>query len=219
MGGRRIFVSAVILAAGESTRFPGGKLTQRVLWRGKAYTLIKLLTHKYLDTRLFSEVLVVVGHKPQDIMVAVNDPLVKFVYNPEYRLGMSYSVKAGVKPVLGYADILFIHPGDVPFISIDTLKALAERSIELYKDGRDFILLPRYRGKGGHPLAVSKKLIPYILEIREEERGLKGFLRRFSNYKIFMDTSDLGVVYDIDTPEDLERAEKLFGIKWLKDHA
>ena len=44
-----------------------------------------------------------------------------------------------------------------------------------------------------------------MLEIGEETRGLKGFLRRFGNYIVYMPTEDVGILADVDTPQDLAR--------------
>ncbi len=210
-------LSTIILAAGESTRFPNNKLLQKIDVEGREYTIIEYLIQKYINTPGISEIVLVVGYNKEEFIENTGYYEVKYVYNPGYREGMSSSVKAGVRSVIRYADIVAIHPGDVPFIRLDTLNTLVDRSLKLYKTNKPFILLPSYKGvKGGHPLIISRHLLPYVLEIGEETRGLKGFLKRFSNKKVYVETSDLGVVYDIDTPDDLVRAESLFNIKWVR---
>lgn len=210
------FISCVILAAGESTRFPGGKLVQIVKSDRGEKPLIRYLTDKYLGFDVIDEVVIVVGYNFADVIIATSGSMVKYVYNPDYRKGMSYSVKRGVASVLKYSDIVVVHPGDVPFIREESIAILLGKAITLHGNGKDFIILPRYRGKGGHPLVVSKNLAKHILEITEEERGLKGFLRRYAGYKVYVDVDDFGVVYDVDEPEDLVKAEDIFGIKWVK---
>ncbi len=217
-----MIISTIILAAGESKRFQENKLLQIIelekpIDSRKRFRLIEFLIIKYLENPEVNDVVVVVGYRPLDIIEALKNLDIKFVYNPEYGKGMSYSVKKGIRAIYKYADIAIIHPGDVPFIDMNTIRELISYAIKLYRDREDFIVLPSYEGKkGGHPLIVSKNLIPYILSINEETRGLKGFLNKFSNKKKYVITSDLGVLYDIDTPDDLVRAEKIFGIKWLR---
>ena len=217
-----MIISTLILAAGESKRFQENKLLQIIELENpidsrKRFRLIELLIIKYLKTPEVSDVVVVVGYKPLDIIEALKNLDIKYVYNPEYGKGMSYSVKKGIRAIYKYSDIAIIHPGDVPFIDMNTIRELISYAIKLYRDREDFIVLPSYKGeKGGHPLIVSKNLIPYILSINEETRGLKGFLNKFSNKKKYVITNDLGVLYDIDTPDDLVRAEKIFSIKWLR---
>lgn len=211
-----MIISVVILAAGESTRFPGGKLLQKIVSKNTVKPLLRILIDKYVSNKYVSEVIVVVGYRFDEIIRSLGNSSVKYVYNKMFSEGMSSSVKVGVSSVAKYSDIVFIHPGDVPFIKEETIEKLVNKSIELYGHRRDFIIIPRYRGKGGHPLVVSRKLIKHVLEIREEERGLKGFLKRYSGHRVHIDVDDPGILYDIDTPEDLVEAEKMFKIKWIR---
>ena len=211
------FISAIILAAGKSTRFPNGKLLQRIIVEGNEKYLLSYLVEKFIKINDISETIVVVGYGFKEIVEAIGSPEVKFVYNPMYRCGMSYSVKAGVRSVYKYSDIVVIHPGDVPFIKQSTIEMLINKAKNLYAKEQNYIIIPRYGSKGGHPLLISRDLLQGVLEITEEERGLKGFLRKYSSYKIYVETTDLGILYDIDTPDDLARAEKLFNIKWIRN--
>lgn len=211
-----VVISSIILAAGVSRRFPEGKLVQEIIVNHRRLTIIKYVVEKFKAIDHISEIIIVIGHDKLRIMHSINDPIIKFVLNPDYMAGMSYSVKAGVKSVIKYTDIVIIHPGDVPFITIKTLRELVRKAIEQYYVSKEFIIIPKYKIKGGHPLIISKGLIRYVLEISEETRGLKGFLSRFRDKIIYHHTSDLGVLYDIDKPEDLEKAQELFKIKWVR---
>ncbi|RLG73460.1 MAG: nucleotidyltransferase family protein, partial [Thermoprotei archaeon] len=63
--------------------------------------------------------------------------------------------------------------------------------------------------KGGHPLVIGRDLLGDVLSISEETRGLKGFLRNAREYIRYVETDDVGVVADVDTPEDLEKNKHL----------
>jgi molybdenum cofactor cytidylyltransferase len=164
----------------------------------------KFLNNKYID-----DVVVVVGHEKCRVIDAVSDNRVKFVYNTEYVEGMSTSVKVGVSAVIKYSDIILIHPGDVFFTRPETLNLLIEKAIALRREGKEFILIPRYGSKGGHPLIVTKELAENIKFISEEEKGLKGFLNRYRDKVIYVNVDDVGVLADVDTLEDLKRNLKL----------
>ena len=211
-----MIISSIILAAGISERFPAGKLIQKITVDHRELPLIKYVVEKFKAVDYISEIVVVLGHDKLRIMNSINDPFIKFVLNPNYMAGMSYSVKVGVRSVIKYADIVLIHPGDVPFIKVQTIEELVRRAIELYRFNREFIIVPKYGVKGGHPVIISRGLIKYVLEINEETRGLKGFLNRFRDKIVYYHTTDLGVLYDIDRPEDLEKAQEIFKIKWIR---
>ncbi|RLG74552.1 MAG: nucleotidyltransferase family protein, partial [Thermoprotei archaeon] len=101
-----MFVAAVILAAGMSTRFPGNKMVYRVSIGGEPVPLIRYLVNKFLKSGAVDDVVVVIGHDKEAVIDAVGDPRVKFVFNPDYRVGMSSSVKVGVSSVMRYSDIV-----------------------------------------------------------------------------------------------------------------
>jgi len=204
-----LFVSAVILAAGMSTRFPGNKMVYKVSINGEAVPLIRYLVRKFLMSGVVDDVVVVVGHEKEAIIDAVGDLDVKFVFNPDYRVGMSSSVKVGVASVMKYSDIVLIHPGDVFFIRRETITFLVNYALKLAGTTLRFVVIPKYGVKGGHPLIVGKELLADVLNIREESRGLKGFLSNARKYIKYVDVDDVGVLADVDTLEDLKRNIRL----------
>ena len=164
--------------------------------------LIEFVVRKFIE--VFDDVVVVVGHEKEKIMEVLGDS-VKIIFNPRYKVGMSESVKVGVKAVMKYSDIVAIHPADVAFILKRTLRELLKHALNNYAVRSDFILIPKYKVKGGHPLMVGKELLPHVLGIKEEERGLKGFLSRFRDRITYVNVDDVGVLADVDTMEDMER--------------
>lgn len=197
-----MIVTAILLAAGSSTRFPGNKMLYKIRVRSGEITLIEYIVNKFNE--VFDDVVVVVGHDKEKVINALGDR-VKVIYNPRYNVGMSESVKVGVKAVMKYSDIIAIHPADVIFILKSTLRTLTYKAKELHSNGKSFILIPKYGVKGGHPLFISNNLAKHVLGIKEEERGLKGFLSKYRQYITYLKVDDVGVLIDIDTPKDLER--------------
>ena len=202
-----MIITAIILAAGKSTRFPGNKMLKEIELSGVKAPLVRHTVTKFIRSKMFDNVFVVLGHDKELVLNAANVKGVKYVISQNYEKGMSASVKAGAEAVMNFTDILAIHPGDVPFVFVETLKDLVRVAVQEYSFHKDFILIPKYRplNKGGHPLIIGKKLIPFLLDISEETKGLKGFLRKFNGRIKYVLTEDLGVLADIDRPEDLVR--------------
>ncbi len=197
--------TAVLLAAGESRRFGENKLLFRIRDAELGEdSMVRIVARKFLDAGVFDEVVVVVGFEYGRVIEALSDLDVKFVYNPGYRLGMSTSVVAGARRVYKYSQLTAIHPSDVPFVKVSTLKRLVSAALELL--GSDRLLIPRYCGRGGHPILLTGGLVREAANVREEERGLKGLIARHGESVTYLDVDDPGVVLDIDSPEDLRRA-------------
>ena len=211
------FTSAVVLAAGASRRFKDNKLLQRVVIDGRTLSLIRLLVEKLCSISEVSEVIVVVGHEAERVIEELRDLNVQFIYNKDYSTkGMSSSVKAGLSKALERADIVLIHPGDIPFISRETISKCVKMALELHKELHEFILIARYSGRSGHPVIISSKnLIKEALSISEETLGLKGFIAKNTDKVLYCEAKDLGVLFDVDTPEDLAKAEEAFKVKWV----
>jgi len=202
-----VFVSAVILAAGKSTRFPTNKLLYEVVVDGVKGPLIRHTVSKFVESGVFNEVLVVLGFQADLVKEVLKGLGIRFVINEDYELGMSSSVIRGVKAVSSEANLVAVHPGDVPYIKVATIRTLVDHAKELLKSGNTFILVPRLSSimRGGHPLIIGKGLLEEVYRISEAELGLKGFLRRNADKIHYYDTDDIGILRDIDTLEDLKR--------------
>jgi molybdenum cofactor cytidylyltransferase len=188
---------AVVTAAGSAERFGGKKLL----------TLIDgepLLDHT-IDALLeggVAEVIVVVGgdaraELERDVN-AMLDPRVRAVENPDPSRGMFSSIQEGVAQAQG--DAILVMPGDMPFVSPDTVRAV----IEAYTR-KPAIVSPRYRGKRGHPVALPSSLRD---EIRAaDSRGtLHDVIHAHTDIRVDVDVDDRGIVRDIDRPEDLAKS-------------
>ncbi len=91
-------------------------------------------------------------------------------------------------------------PGDLPLIQASTLLLLAE------KLARHDVVIPVCKGRRGHPVGFSRAC-------REQLMGLKGEqgAARVAHSHVVMEVpvDDVGAITDIDTVEDLQRAEGL----------
>ncbi len=189
-------IPIIILAAGMSTRFPGNKLLYNV--RGKP--LIKHVVEAALGSKA-DEVLVVLGYKSEEIARVISNYDVVLVYNPEYKRGMSYSVKRGIRAVYKWAKAAIIHPADVAFVP----STVFDKVIDKYEEKQAPIVVASYRGEKGHPILFSGELFDEILKINEETFGLKAVTRKYRDRTVIVNTDYKEVVVDIDTIEDLKK--------------
>ena len=192
------FVSLVVLAAGESRRFEAGN---KLLYRVGGKTLIRRVIETALNS-LAGEVVVVTGHDADLISGEIRDlggNRLRVVHNPNYKEGMSSSVKRGVSAISERAEAVAILPADVAFISsrvIDTL-------ITEYASRRPKIAVVTYEGRSGHPILFDRSLVPEILEISEETMGLKSVVRKHAEEILRVPVDEREVLLDVDTLEDI----------------
>ncbi len=198
-------LAAIVPAAGQSSRFPGNKLSY--VYKGKpilARTVETILLSGEVD-----RVIVVLGNDFDRLarltILFVDEKFldrVVFVYNPEYgTTGMSQSIKIGAKHVCADEHIM-IHPADVALVSPNTIKNTVMRHANTLK----LVTVACYRRLPGHPIIFRNSMKSLIMEIKEETLGLKGLLKPLydKNEVECVETNDVNVLRDIDELGDLQ---------------
>jgi molybdenum cofactor cytidylyltransferase len=131
------------------------------------------------------------------------------VDNPDYRLGMSTSMKLGIRTLPSLHDYkkvdgrevdsaLFL-VGDQPLITADVI----DRVIETYEAGKGAgkrIVVPLYAGQRGNPVLFDAGLFAELLEVTGDEGG-RGLLRRHAGEVATVEIGDAAASSDVDTWE------------------
>ncbi len=189
-------IYGLILAAGFSSRM--GRLKAMLPLEGS--TILSRCIRSLQDGGA-SDIFVVTGHMAHKIGTEVRTLGMHDIYNPDYELGMFSSVKAGVKALPDDTDAFFVLPVDIPLIRPSTVRALTFD----YTDNPTAIVYPCFKGERGHPPLISADLIPEILE-HDGQGGLRAVLDRYEAQSRDRHMPDLGILRDLDTPEDYEKA-------------
>ena len=136
---------------------------------------------------------------------------VRFVVNRAWRQGMLGSARLGLATALRLRpDALLVLPVDHPAVKPITVRALAAamkaaltsyRGVAAGRQGFAYALVPRYRRRRGHPVALS----PALARAVAGDRGahdLSDALRRNARLVGYLDCTDAGVVRNRNRPED-----------------
>jgi molybdenum cofactor cytidylyltransferase len=113
--------------------------------------------------------------------------------------GMGDSIAAGVRATAS-ADGWLVLPGDLPLIAPASLRAVADALQHAS------IVLPMHRGTRGHPVGFAREHGAALQALTGSE-GAAAIVRAAQPLKLEID--DPGIVTDIDTLADLERAEAI----------
>ena len=106
-------VTAIVLAAGRSTRMGG---PNKLLAEIDGKKLVRIVAEQALASKA-TGVIVVTGHQADLVEQALTGLNVKFVRNPDFAGGLASSVKAGIAAVPENADGAVVCLGDMPLIS------------------------------------------------------------------------------------------------------
>ncbi|MFZ5651969.1 MAG: nucleotidyltransferase family protein [Bacillota bacterium] len=191
-------VSAIILAAGQSSRMGTPKQLLRI--EGRAF--IRIVAENALASSA-DEVVVVTGHRAREVTAAIDGLPVKTVFNPRYREGQGASLALGVKEISVNSSAFLVLMADQPLIS----PALIDTVIGRFNRSRCLALRPVCRGLPGHPVIFSPSLRAELAAL-EGDRGARGVLEKLGDRVCYLPVQDGAAVFDVDTPEDFERLKK-----------
>ena len=202
--------SGVLLAAGNSSRMSSWK--PGAILEGKPILLYSLKAMSVVC----EDIVVVGGYNIKELTSLINDNVESFpslitcIENTNYESGMFSSVRAGI--IHTQNDNVFISLADMPFIKTETYKQL----IDFSESGSrtDEVIYPAIihhvasdRIKKGHPILIKKRVKERIIK-ETEDAILRDILKEFKGKECLV--TDSGIVFDIDTEDDYERAKNYY---------
>ncbi len=118
------------------------------------------------------------------------------------RPGMGDSIAAGVKATPS-ATAWLILPADLPLISPSTLRAIAFAP-------PCAVTVPAYHGQRGHPVRFGVECAKKLLNLKGNQGAAQLICAQEATDSVaLIDVDDVGCVLDVDTLDDLARAEAL----------
>jgi molybdenum cofactor cytidylyltransferase len=198
--------SAIVLAAGGSSRFGAHKLLadlagEPVLRR----TVAAVCSGEFVET------IIVAGADYGAVAEALTGLPCKIVHASDWAAGISTSIRVGIEALQREQKGLFLFLGDMPQAPVHLcheLANLAQRS--------GFAARPMYGDVPGHPVAFVNAALPALLALTGDE-GAGSILRGAGPKLAYLPTTDEGAILDVDTPSDLARAERLWKSRFTSD--
>jgi molybdenum cofactor cytidylyltransferase len=192
-------IVAVVLAAGESSRMGRPKALLPI----QGVRFIEKIVTSLKSTRI-EKIVVVLGHDAEEMRQKIADLPVAIVINNDYKNGQLSSLVAAIREIDSWkspaeVDGILVHLVDHPYISAPLVDAMIAR----FYESKKLIVVPRYRGRRGHPVIFSRSLFPE-LQNAPLEQGAKTVVHAHQDDALEIDTDDEGVTIDIDTPEEYQ---------------
>jgi molybdenum cofactor cytidylyltransferase len=190
-------IAAVILAAGQSRRMQGAnKLVATIGGR----PLVRTVGEAALASRA-RPVVVVTGHRPEDVRAALAGLAVAYVNNPDYAEGLATSLRSGIAGLPPEIDGVVILLGDMPGVD----STLIDRLIAAFDPTQGAeIVVPTHDGKRGNPVLWSARFFDELRAVKGDVGG-KHLLGEHTDAVVALELG-AAVAWDIDTPEDLTAA-------------
>ena len=200
-------VGAIILAAGQSSRFraSGGSGATKLVADLGGKPVVRRVADAALDSRA-RPVVVVAGHARSAVEAALVSLDVELAFNPEFASGLASSLRVGLAAMPSDIQGALVLLGDMPWIEsrlIDTL-------IDAYLAHEDALAaIPTHEGRRGNPVLLGRGLFKATLRLRGDE-GARRLVAALAPHEcVEVAAPDLGAILDIDTPGDLAAAPRL----------
>lgn len=194
----RAKITAVVLAAGQGTRMGA---TKQLAMIGGMPMLRRTVDR--VAASAVEGIVVVTGHEAEAVGAALKGVDVTLVRNPDFAVGLSTSLKAGLEAVPNDTDGALIVLGDMPGVTSEDI----DRMIAAFDpaEGRG-IVVPVHEGKRGNPVLWSNAYFDEMMRL-SGDRGAKALLTEYSESVCEVELGR-GVLTDIDTPDALTAFEE-----------
>jgi molybdenum cofactor cytidylyltransferase len=155
------------------------------------------------------EVVVVVGHRAGEVRAALAHlPAVRFAFNGAEGSEMGVSVARGVEALSAEAGVALVALVDQPAVPAAEIKRL----VEARRRGGARLVVPEWRGRGGHPVLVDLAYRTELLSL-VPEKGLRALFDAHRAEVLRVPSGSPYVTRDIDTREDyLALHTEVFGV-------
>jgi molybdenum cofactor cytidylyltransferase len=187
-------VSAVVLAAGASTRM--GR--QKLLLPLDGEALVRRVARAVCEAG-FDEVLVVVGSEHERIVRALAGLPIRHAVNPDYATGMGSSFRTAVEN-LPESNAAMFALADQPLVT----SADYRRVLDTYGRHLSPIVSVRYGDVMAPPHLFAREFFPELAALEHGARQV--LLRHRDKTTMLMFPPELLV--DVDTPEDYEEVKR-----------
>jgi len=178
----------LILAAGESRRM------------GSPKALLELHGETFLDRLigLFSPrcwpVIAVLGARREIVRAGLRRAReAVLVENPDFHLGQLSSMQCGLRAVPADAGGVLFTLVDHPAVAPATIAALLDSSAQ------GPLRIPRWDGRRGHPIWISKRLVPEFLALPAGSSA-RDVVTQHASEIAYIDVDDPGILADVDDP-------------------
>ncbi len=194
-------VAAIILAAGQSSRFEAGPDGTKLIALLHGKPLVRHVAEMAMASRA-RPIFVVTGHAAEKVEAALAPLGLTFVFNPAYATGLASSLQAGIAALPETAAGAVILLADMPSISA----GLIDRLIQAFGESAQppSAVVP-VRGKlRGNPALIGRKLFD-ALKCLDGDRGARAVIDAAGKDVVECLVDDPAIEVDIDTPEALRR--------------
>ena len=187
-------IKAILLAAGKSKRLKGeNKLIKK--FKNKA-----LINHSLssLYKSKVDRIVIVLGYQNKEVRKAIkNNKKNIFILNKRFTLGMSSSIKTGLKKISNKEKGFIIVQSDMPFIKTSDINKIYNS----ISKKRHLVHALKFKNKIGNPIGFDSSVLKKFKRMKGDV-GAKFMVKRLKNNTNFIKVLSKRVFKDLDLRKD-----------------
>lgn len=184
------------MAAGASIRYGSDK--KAIPFANT--TLLQYTVARYAN--VFSKLLVVLREQENSLPDFLPSHT-EIVYTNKAHYGISQSLRAGVLHVMS-DPWLVVGLMDMPYVKLKTLECLADRM----ENTTAAVVRPRFQQQFGNPVGFKQQCYSRLCQLSGDQ-GARTLLESGTFNTEILDVDDRGILFDIDTPQQLQEYDEL----------
>ena len=187
-------IKAILLAAGQSKRLKG---ENKLIKKFKNKPLINHILNSLLKSKV-NKIIIVLGYQKKKLkkIIKKNNKNI-FTTNKKFKLGMSTSIKSGLRKISKKDKGFIIVQSDMPFIKTSDINKIYN-SIE---KGRTLVHALKFKNKVGNPIGFDISVINKFKKIKGDV-GAKFMVKRLKKNTNFIKVSSKRIFKDFDLKKD-----------------
>ena len=191
-------ISAILLAAGKSTRMNGDF---KPLMKWGTRSIISQCIDNLKRSRV-DEIIVVLGHRQSEVRSRLAGAGVQFAINEDFSRGMISSIQTGFPLICPRSDGVMLCLVDQPMVGPEVINPL----VISFGDFDKKISVPTFEGKHGHPIIISREYEAEIMKLSDDNPdGFKALLNNHRSEIQEVAVESDSILQDIDTYEDYQK--------------
>ena len=152
------------------------------------------------------EIIIVLGHEKEIIKnIIQKNKKIKFVYNKNYKNGISSSIQTGLRIISKKMEAFFICLGDMPDVNQNIYNKMIKTKLNYNKklkpNFKKEIFIPTYEKKNGNPVLFTKHMKEKIMQISGDD-GAKELIEIYKSKALLIPVKNRGITLDFDIQED-----------------
>jgi len=181
-------ISAILLAAGTSSRFEG---KNKLLSKYKNKVLFKYAYEELVKSKI-NEIVVVLGKNRNEFKKIIStNQKVKILYNKNYKKGMSTSIKEGLKKIKKPTKGFLICLSDMPKIKAN----VHNKIIKKFSLNKNYPVVPTYNKKRGNPVCFPYNFKRKLMKLKGDT-GAKNILKKTKFISINIKSKSILIDFD-----------------------